>query len=239
MLDSPQPLRDWLIHAEARRLLPALEAVQDDTLVFDAGCGNGFHACILARAGANVVGVDLDLDRLEVARHLAQLLVPDRPPRLVAGSVHRAVTSERWHVIWVNEAISHIDPIPPFLSDAAVALHPCGRMVISDHNGANPLVRLAHRRARGREIYTTKPDPATGEAVAYARERTFTPRALRRALVEAGFKDVRFHAHGFVPMGLRKGAAGTYLRPIEDGLRTLPGAHVVAGSYTAVATVAG
>ncbi|MFW6092110.1 MAG: class I SAM-dependent methyltransferase, partial [Actinomycetota bacterium] len=62
-------------------LLGALGPVDDD-LVLDAGCGTGRFSVELARAGAHVVGLDIDMDMLVLATK--RLAGP-----VVAGDIER------------------------------------------------------------------------------------------------------------------------------------------------------
>lgn len=236
LLDAPQVLRSWLLEAEARRLEPALAVVDQGSAVLDAGCGLGFHACLFRRAGAQVIGVDLSSDRVDAGRELARHLVPD-PPELLSRSVHRLLSDDRrqWKVVWVNEAISHIEPVPEFLQGVATRLEAGGRIVISDHNAANPLIRSEARRERGREVMTTTPDPETGEPVPYARERMFTARQLGDMLSVAGLRVIDVIPHGFIPPALRRPRWAHGLQRLEKLMRRLPGAQLLSGSYTVVA----
>jgi SAM-dependent methyltransferase len=92
-------------------------------------------------------------------------------------------------VVWVYNAISHIDPIEPFLRAVADHLKPGGLLVIGDINGANPdhLRRLAEKRDEVHQTYLA----ADGTAHRYAVERPFAPRELRGALEAQGMRIVR------------------------------------------------
>lgn len=235
-LRLPSEARAWAVEAEARRLRPAAERLRKSrSRVLDAGCGFGFHSCYFASLGAEVTGVDLDRERLETAPLLAGVLeAPGVDFRL--ASIHTVLGEgeSTWDVIWVNEAISHIEPVPPFLELCERSLNPNGVLVISDHNAANPLIRRQARLKRGSDLITSVEGP-DGERVPYAQERSFSPRALASLLQEAGLRTVRYEPHGFIPVSLRRGRKAAMLRQLERVLRRIPLARPFAGSYTIVA----
>lgn len=62
------------------RLLPIFSAIQmDGKVVFDVGCNEGFFSLAMAQKGAEVVGLDVDKNRIEKANFIREVLAEDMP----------------------------------------------------------------------------------------------------------------------------------------------------------------
>ena len=160
--------------------------------VLDAGSGFGTFSMLYACMGAHVVAADLRDDRLRVARQRLALFAEHTGRRLEVDNVLSDVTQEMgpdFDVVWVYNAISHIDPVEPFLQGVARRLAPEGVLVIGDINGANP----AHTQrldALRDEVHGSYTDDA-GVVHRYAHERTFTPDQFRDILGGCGLDVIQ------------------------------------------------
>ena len=177
----------WIAKRASRRPL-GLEPVR----VLDAGSGFGTYSLLYACMGAEVTAVDLREDRLRVARRRLELF-EERARRSLPVRIERTDVTEdiesRYDLVWVYNAISHIDPVDPFLQGVARQLSPQGVLVIGDINGGNPrhLRRLDLLRT---EVHGTFTD-TDGVVHRYAHEQTFTAGAMRDVLERNEFEIVR------------------------------------------------
>ena len=159
--------------------------------VLDAGSGFGTYAMLFAAAGADVVGADLRPDRIEAATSrlvfCRQSLGLDLPVRCARSNLTAAWDAD-YDLVWVYNALSHIDPLERFLEELRRHLTPGGVLVVGDINGAHPghLRRLAGLRDEVHQEYVA-PD---GQRSTYAVERTFPPGELRRELQSHGLRVV-------------------------------------------------
>lgn len=161
--------------------------------LLDAGSGFGTFSMLYASMGAHVVAADLRDDRLRVARERLALYAEHTGRRLEVDNVLSDVTQEMgpdFDVVWVYNAISHIDPVEPFLQGVARRLAPEGVLVIGDINGANPQ-HTQRLDALRDEVHGSYTDDA-GVVHRYAHERTFTPNEFRDILGACGL-DVVHH----------------------------------------------
>jgi 2-polyprenyl-3-methyl-5-hydroxy-6-metoxy-1,4-benzoquinol methylase len=148
--------------------------------VLDAGSGFGTYSMLYASVGAEVVGVDLRPDRLDAAQRRAEHH-RERTGVALPVRYERADLTREWtrdyDLVWVYNALSHIDPLDEFLDLTRRHLSPGGVLVVGDINGAHPehVRRLAKLRSEVHQEYIA-PD---GERHAYAVERTFPPGELR------------------------------------------------------------
>ncbi|HTK30334.1 MAG TPA: class I SAM-dependent methyltransferase [Candidatus Saccharimonadaceae bacterium] len=159
--------------------------------VMDAGSGFGTYSMLYAAMGADVVGADLRPDRLAAAERRAAFY---RARTGLALDVRyaRADLTRDWErdvdLVWVYNALSHIDPLDAFLGAVRDHLRPGGVLVVGDINGAHPehLRRLAKLRDEVHQEYVA-PD---GQRHAYAVERTFAPREMRSVMEANGLRVV-------------------------------------------------
>ncbi|MBI1799882.1 MAG: class I SAM-dependent methyltransferase [Candidatus Eisenbacteria bacterium] len=186
-------------------------AARERPRVMDAGSGFGTYSMLYAAVGAEVVGADLRPDRLDAAerrlRHHAESTGSRWPVRYVRADLTREWEA-RVDLVWVYNALSHIDPLDGFLGAVRDHLNPGGVLVVGDINGAHPAHqrRLAKLRSQVHQEYVA-PD---GQRHAYAVERAFSQREIREVMEENGLR-IEHHE-------LYWGGLGALPSPIYEGL---------------------
>ena len=188
--------------------------------VLDAGSGFGTYAMLYAAVGAEVIGADLRPDRLDAAERRLRFYRESTGHDLTVRYTRADLTGE-WSqdvdLVWVYNALSHIDPLEGFLSAVRRHLRPGGVLVVGDINGAHPehLKRLAEVRSEVHQEYVA-PD---GRRHAYAVERTFSPDEMRRVMEENGL-EVRHHELYWGGLGvLPEALYALVLSPLQRRLR--------------------
>jgi SAM-dependent methyltransferase len=116
-------------------------------------------------------------------------------------------------MVWVYNALSHIDPLEKFLTSVRDHLRPGGVLIVGDINGAHPahVKRVSALRDEVHQEYVA-PD---GQRHEYAVERLFTPRQLRAEVRAVGMRIVR---HELYWPGLSRVPGVLYestLRPLQ------------------------
>ncbi len=184
--------------------------------VLDAGSGFGTYSMLFSSLGAGVTGADLRDSRLSAAERRARFheLYTGRHLRLRYERVDLTRPwSDDYHLVWLYNALSHIDPLDAFLAQARRHLRPGGVLVVGDINGAHP--EHARRLARLRtEVHSTFEDK-DGGLHGYAIERSFAPAELRDICARSGFRvlhhELYWGGHGVLPEPLYE----TLLRPVQ------------------------
>jgi SAM-dependent methyltransferase len=188
--------------------------------VLDAGSGFGTFAMLYAAVGAEVTAVDLRPDRLAAAERRLAFYRRTTGETLAVRNVRADLTQE-WEepvdLVWVYNALSHIDPLDPFLARVRAYLKPGGVLVVGDIKGGNPEQqrRLAGVRTEVHQHYVA-PD---GQCHAYAVERTFTPGEMRDVMERNGLRVVHHELYwgglGVLPDLVYEGV----VRPLQRQLR--------------------
>jgi 2-polyprenyl-6-hydroxyphenyl methylase/3-demethylubiquinone-9 3-methyltransferase len=154
--------------------------------VLDVGCAEGRFAAELARAGADVVGIDVAEEPLRRAR----ARYPELDLRLIDGEGQWGLQDASFDVVWAGEVIEHVADTAAWLSQVRGVLRSGGRLLLStpDHG---LLLRL--RVACSTRAFAAHFDPR-GEHL-----RFYVRATLVALLEDFGFEDVEVRAAGGLP----------------------------------------
>jgi 2-polyprenyl-6-hydroxyphenyl methylase/3-demethylubiquinone-9 3-methyltransferase len=144
--------------------------------VLDVGCGEGHFAAALARAGAQVVAIDVAAEPLRRARARH----PQLDLRLVEPEAPLPLEDSSFDVVWAGETIEHVADTARWLSELRRVLRSGGLLLLSTPNHG-PLTRLS---LVSRGAFETHFDPRSDHL------RFYTRRALTELLADFGFEDV-------------------------------------------------
>lgn len=229
----------YIAHSEASLLHHIVEKIisKQTPSVLDAGCGLGSHAIFFSLLGADVVGVDLDEQRLNIARkrvkYYQKVYGRNLNVKFYLKNILKFCKINMFDIIWCNQAISHIHPVEEFLATAWKNLREGGYLMICDSNIINPYVSfcawLVHMRGG---VCKLVEDPETRELIPYARERLFTPLYLCYLLKKTGFIIELVKYHGFFPSHLKRQRP---FRVVDEVLAYTPFIRTIGAAYVIIA----
>ncbi|MGD0840145.1 MAG: methyltransferase domain-containing protein [Candidatus Acidiferrales bacterium] len=155
--------------------------------VLDVGCSWGRWSVAAARAGFNPVGLDVHIDALAAAARVSRQLGVNA--NFVCGDVETLpLRSHSVDVVFSYSVLQHIDRLKVihFFQEAARVLKPGGLCLVQLPNayGMYSIVRQAKRGFRDAP-------PNSFEM------RYWTRAGIRRAIEEAGLRNLRLRADGF------------------------------------------
>jgi 2-polyprenyl-3-methyl-5-hydroxy-6-metoxy-1,4-benzoquinol methylase len=195
-------------------------ASRPEPTVLDAGSGFGTFAMLYAAVGADVTAVDLRPDRLSAADRRLSFYRESTGRSLPVCNVRADLTREwsrDYDLVWVYNALSHIDPLDAFLDRVRSHLKPGGVLAVGDINGGHPmhLERLARVRTEVHQEYVA-PD---GRRHTYAVERTFTPFEMRDVMERNGLRVVEHQVYWGGLASLPELVFATCVRPLQGQWR--------------------
>lgn len=168
----------------AQRRGPLVRAILDqrEPRVFDAGCGYGSESFLFAALGAKVLAVDLEEERMVIARRRQRYYeeIFQRPLDITFEAHDLNVYDpelRRLSLTWMGSVLAVLPDQDGFFQRLFEATRPGGQVTISDMNLLNPLFLLKEWRRRRR---MARQSPEMAEAMDFA--SMFWRRGRRGAL---------------------------------------------------------
>ncbi len=123
-----------IVYPEVFRLLGPLSGHR----ILDAGCGTGALARKLAARGADVIGIDVSPQAIEIARRDAKEAGVDPPPEFDVADAHDpgAFPASTLDAVTLVLSLQNMEGPETVLRNAAQGLRPDGRLVIALHHPA-------------------------------------------------------------------------------------------------------
>lgn len=153
--------------------------------VLDIGTGCGSEALYFANLGCDVLGIDLEKKRLDVANSRKRMIEENTGEKLDCEfqlkSVFDLDQEKKFDLIWIMETFHHIEPREKFVAILSNLLKKNGTLIISETNSLNPLHQILMFKTRGFQTIKKKID-ANGLEHLYGRERIITSSKLNRTL---------------------------------------------------------
>jgi len=230
--------RHFYEHNYAERLQHAISAIDCPGIyILDAGCGVGSESLFYATLGANVLGVDLNTNRIRVAKRRLLFYKESLKGKVnfLNTDIFKISELGKFDLIWSMESVSHIDPLDRFFDHGYMNLKKGGKIIITDSNGLNPYIQLVAFRERGTQLYTHVRDPNTNEFIKIAQERLITVTSLKKRLIESGFSIEKAYMSGFFHPCIVKSSTYGMILYLENLLRKIPIFSLLSGIYTIIA----
>jgi ubiquinone/menaquinone biosynthesis methyltransferase len=186
-----------------KRRLVALAGVRQGTRALDLACGTGDLAFALAADGARVVGLDITLRMVELAKKkgtvtfLRNAKKGDSPLFLVGDMLALPFPDRSFDLVTTGYGIRNVPDIDAALSEIRRVLRPGGLFLSLDFNRpANALVRgvyLTYLTAVGSAVgWALHRDPDTYRYIPESIKRYPGAEALVARLEAHGFSSARF-----------------------------------------------
>ncbi|HEX5068928.1 MAG TPA: ubiquinone/menaquinone biosynthesis methyltransferase [Vicinamibacterales bacterium] len=165
--------------------------------VLDLACGTGDLAIAAAAKGATVVGLDLTMPMIELAR--ARPAGPaDRPPAWLVGDMHALpVPSGRFDVVTTGYGLRNVPDLPVAIAEIHRVLRPGGIFCSLDFNKPEAAwlrsVYLTYLDAVGGTLgWVLHRDPDTYRYIPASIRRYPGARGVVDLLTAAGFHEARY-----------------------------------------------
>jgi 2-polyprenyl-3-methyl-5-hydroxy-6-metoxy-1,4-benzoquinol methylase len=168
------------------RLHAGASGARASARVLDVGCGEGHFTAQLARAGFDVLGIDVAEEPLRRARTQR----PELDYRRVPANGAWPLEDASFDAVWAGETIEHVADTAAWLSEVRRVLRSRGTLVLS--TPAHGRLRLLAMAVRGR-AFDAHFEPR-GEHL-----RFYTRRSLRALLADFRFEEIEVRAAAGIP----------------------------------------
>ena len=170
-------------------LIDLAGSLSSGTRVLDVGCGNGYAAGQFLKRGCTVVGIDLSVSGIEIARKA----YPGGRFEVLAADSHMLANLQAppFDLIISTEVIEHLYAAKPYARGCFSALRPGGRFVCTTpyHGYLKNLTLSLFGR------WDSHADPLwDGGHI-----KLWSKATLHHLLKEAGFSNLRFRGAGRLP----------------------------------------
>lgn len=194
--------------------ITALIGAKKSPRLLEIGGGCGTEALWFALQGARVLAIDVNEERLGVARARKEIIESGigRPLDIEFRFCSLFDLNEpgAFDLIWMEQAFHHVEPREEIYSTIARLLAPEGHVVISEANGWNPLLQLVLFRKRGFQTIVDR-TTADGQRILYGNERVTIPSVMARGFEHAGIRREAVRYFRTLP----NVAAAEALMPVE------------------------
>lgn len=175
--------------AQTKDVLTLVESGARSILEVGSGCGT--EALWLALNGAVVISIDINEERLKVARARQGLVERQIRQGLDLQfrykSIFELTESACFDVVWMEQTFHHLEPRAEVYQIISRILKPGGYVVISDANAWNPLLQLKLLLQRGFQTKIMK-KLSNGRIEEYGNERITVPGMLKREFRSVGIR---------------------------------------------------
>jgi ubiquinone/menaquinone biosynthesis C-methylase UbiE len=147
---------------------------------FDIGCGNGIFAAHLALVGFEVVGVDISISSLRIAKKLSH--AHNLEIEFIQCDVEKLpIRSDSFDVCVCGGVFHHFPFLDIVAKQISFVTKNKGKLVAFEPNGSNPFARIANNGS-----FSIRSASATSN------ERALTFESLEKILYANGFKNFNF-----------------------------------------------
>lgn len=102
--------------------------------ILDMGCGFGLHSLIFSFYGAEVVGMDMNTERLNVLNDLVNEIGNVKVFGVFCSALEMPFKNEKFDIVYCNQFISHVSDFTGAVNEAKRILKKDGILVLCDTN---------------------------------------------------------------------------------------------------------
>ena len=183
------------------QITEAMALIKPGAKVLEVGCGCGTESLWFALNGASVVGMDLETQRLAVAKERRDYIRTHIKPidaEFIEENIFNVAPSVGFDLVWMEQAFHHIEPREQLPAKLSALLKPGGHIVISEANAYNPLMQLQLFKVRGFKTIVEYTDQHGAKHV-YGNERITSASRISQLFAQEGFETVEIKYFRVLP----------------------------------------
>lgn len=197
------PRMQFFYESQSNELMNIVRSFTKQPDVLEIGSGTGTESLWMALNGANVIGIDITEERLQLANKRKKILESKFGIDLNVNFLKKNVlemSEMRFDVVWMEQAFHHLEPREQVLQKISTLVKSGGYVVISESNAMNPLNQLQLFMRRGFKTIKKFID-ADGVEHVYGDERILTANKLKSHLRAHGFEILSIRYYRIFPSG--------------------------------------
>lgn len=159
--------------------------------ILDAGSGCGSESITFGLLGADVLGVEIKKNRLDVANKRKHIFNKKYNKEINVNFELKNIfeVSGKFDIIWLNQAFHHMEPRKKIIEKLDSLLSADGYIIFGEANGWHPLVQAGLLKARGFKTIVNL-ELEDGTTIPYGNERITTPKNLKKLFNEYKFSSI-------------------------------------------------
>jgi len=230
---------DYARHYSSLRVMNLIKNVHSGNVILDAGSGTGSEAILCGIFGAKAVGIDITERHINLAKKRVKYFENILNKKIDVSFELKNVLDHKgsYDLIWVNEAISHIEPLKKFFNISFKNLKLGGKLIIADSNKLNPIIYYESKKEQKAwgGLFVTRQDPNTGKDYIMAIERYFTIPGIKK-LLSKYFTINEVYAFGYFPYLIYNKLKQICINTEVNLIRKLPLIKYFSGGYVITST---
>jgi 2-polyprenyl-3-methyl-5-hydroxy-6-metoxy-1,4-benzoquinol methylase len=191
---------EFLCYVINQRLLELHDKLENETglNILDIGAGTGSESIFMALHGHHVTGIDINRQRLKVAKERKKIAEEYWNKKLLCEFREENLLDHKpenlYDLIWMEETFHHLEPREKILVRLSELLKKDGCVIMTEINGYNPLNQIKFFVKRGFKTVKVKNININGEnkKIIYGNERILFPRKLSILMRQKGFVNTRY-----------------------------------------------
>jgi len=199
---------EFLCYVTTQRLLELHDKLEDSRSlnILDVGAGTGSESIFMALHGHKVLGIDINRERLSVAKERKKIAEEYWNRKLLCEFKEENLLDhnpeELYDLIWMEETFHHLEPRGKVVSKLCELLKKNGCIIMTEANSYNLLTQLKFFLKRGLKTVTIKEIQSGKETrkIFYGNERILSPRKLSKLMKKAGFINARYRYFRVFPV---------------------------------------
>jgi len=197
------PRLQYFYNEQTKELLSLIAPSVESLKVLEIGSGTGTESLWMALMGARVLGVDIQDDRLRLARKRQKIIEEQLGRKLDCEFINKNILNleeNDYDIVWIEQAFHHLEPRDEIIYKLSLLVKTGGYIVISESNALNPLTQFQLFMKRGFKTIRTYTDSDGGDHV-YGDERILTAKKMSIHLRQNGFDIKNVKHYRIFPSG--------------------------------------
>tara|TARA_B110000444_G_scaffold59737_1_gene55622 strand:+ start:462 stop:1271 length:810 start_codon:yes stop_codon:yes gene_type:complete len=159
--------------------------------ILDAGSGCGSESITFGILGAEVLGVEIKKDRLDIVNKRKRLFSKkyDKEINVKFELKNIFEVNGKFDIIWLNQAFHHMEPRKKIIEKLDSLLKINGYIIFGEANGWHPLVQAGLFKARGFKTIVNL-ELENGTTIPYGNERITTSKNIKKLFKEYKFTSI-------------------------------------------------